>query len=118
MTKARKVNIGIVGACARGGSFKAGCDAVGVNIVAVCDINDEGLVKAKKSLGAKESYTDYAEMLGRSDIEAVIIGTPMPFHAEQSIMALESGRHVLSEVTAAVSWGECRRLVEAVESSG
>ena len=118
MSEEKKINIGIVGACARGGSFKAGCDAVGVNIVAVCDIDEEGLEKAREVLGADESYADYGEMLEKSDIEAVIIGTPMHLHAEQSIKALESGRHVLSEVTAAVSLSEAEALTVAVERSG
>ena len=118
MSEEKTINIGIVGACARGGSFKAGCDAVGVNIVAVCDINEEGLEKAAETLGAPEKYLDYSEMLAKSDIEAVIVGTPMQFHAEQSIAALESGRHVLSEVTAATTLEECEALVKAQRKSG
>ena len=111
------INVGIVGACARGGSFRAGCEAVGLNIRAVCDINVEQLPSAAEALGADEQYADYEEMLDKSRIDAVIIGTPMQFHAAQSIAALERDIHVLCEVTAAVSLDECRALVAAAEAS-
>ena len=58
-------------------------------------------------------------MLDRSDVDAVVIGTPMQLHASQAVAALERGVHVLSEVTAGVSLEECEALVRACrESSG
>lgn len=113
-----KLNIGIVGACGRGASFKAACDALpDVAIQAVCDINGEKLGAAQERLGASERYSDYATMLEKSDIDAVIIGTPMPLHVPQAIAALERHLHVLSEVPAGVSVDECRALVEACQRS-
>jgi len=106
-------DIGIVGACGRGGSFKVACDAVGVNIRAVCDTNADGLDGAVKRLGAEEKYTDYDTMLEKSHLDAVIIGTPMPFHVPQAAAALAQGLHVLSEVPAGVSVDECKALVRA-----
>ncbi len=112
-----ELNFGIVGACRRGGGFKSGCDAVGINIKAVCDINTDDLDGAAKRLGAQEKYTDYEEMLEKADIDAVIIATPMHLHAQQSILALERSIHVLSEVPAAISIEECKSLVQAVNRS-
>ena len=113
-----KINIGIAGACRRGSSFKDACDVLeSVRIHAVCDINAEGLDKAAQHLGASEKYVSYEEMLEKFELDAVIIGTPMPFHASQSILALNKNIHVLSEVTAAVSVEECRKLVKASKSS-
>jgi predicted dehydrogenase len=107
-----KLNIGVVGAAGRGASFRAAFDAHPITrIHAVCDIRQEALPEAAQMLGASETYTDYHEMLDRSDIDAVVIGTPMQFHASQAIAALERRIHVLSEVTAAISIDECRALV-------
>lgn len=112
------MNIGIVGAAGRGKSFKTACDACGdVKIHAVCDTNVNELGKAAEQLGAEEQYTDYHEMLEKSDLQAVVIGTPMQFHAEQSIAALERNINVLCEVTAAVSVDECKALVKAAAKS-
>ena len=107
-------NVGLVGACGRGGSFRAGVEATGVATVhAVCDINADGLEQARECLGAAEAYTDYEQMLDDSDLDAVVVGTPMPLHVPQSIVALDRGLHVLSEVPAAVSVDQCRELVAA-----
>ncbi len=114
----QKINLGIVGACGRGSSFQSACDAMSeVAIHAVCDSNTEDLPAARERLGAREHFTDYETMLEESDIDAVIIGTPMPFHAPMVIAALERDLHVLCEVTAGVSVEECRQLVKACQRS-
>lgn len=114
----KPIRLGIVGACGRGASFKTACDAVEqVTLEAVCDTDAEKLPLARERLGASEQFTDYEEMLDRSALDAVIIGTPMQHHAPMAIAALERGLHVLSEVTAAVSIEECRKLVAACRAS-
>jgi predicted dehydrogenase len=83
----------------------------------VCDIREEELAAAAERLGAAETYADYGEMLARSELDAVVIGTPMQYHAPQAIAALDQDIHVLSEVTATVSIEECRALVAAAARS-
>ncbi len=112
------LNVGIVGAVGRGASFKTACEASGVLALhAVCDIDRDKLDAARKKLGAREQYADYGEMIDKSDLQAVIIGTPMPLHVPQAVAALGKGLHVLSEVPAGVSVAECRALVEAAQTS-
>ena len=114
---AERLKVGLVGAVGRGRSFATGFEANGARVHAVCDIRAEQLAECAEALGADETYTDYAEMLERADLDAVVVGTPMHLHAPQAVAALEAGLHVLSEVPAAVSIDECRRLVEAAEAS-
>ena len=107
-----------MGAAGRGGRFKLALDAINaVSVHAVCDIDPTGLAVAAESLGAQVQYLDYDEMLARSGVDAVIIGTPMQFHVPQAIAALNKNVHVLSEVPAGVSVEECTELVEAAERS-
>jgi len=117
MSTANELRLGIVGACARGGDFKAGCAAAGLKIHAVCDLNAADLDRAAKTLGASQAFTDYEKMLDKSGINAVVIGTPMQLHAAQAVMALQRNIHVLCEVTAAISLDECRQLVRAAQAS-
>jgi predicted dehydrogenase len=42
----------------------------------------------------------------------------MQYHVPHAILALQAGKHVLSEVPAAVSLEECWRLLDAVKASG
>lgn len=109
-----KLNVGIVGAAGRGASFLEAFEANSVTrIHALCDIRKDAITEVAKMLGVSEVYTDYGEMLTRSELDIVVIGTPMVFHGPQAILALKQGIHVLSEVTAAVSLQECQKLVEA-----
>src|SRR5690606_34948025 len=118
MAVLEKLNIGIVGAAGRGASFRAAIEAHPIaRLHAVCDIQAEALTETARRLGASEQYTDYETMLAKSEVDAVIIGTPMPYHAPQAIQALAQNVHVLSEVTAAVSVEECQALVRAANAS-
>lgn len=112
------LKVGVVGSGGRGGSFKRAFELQDkAHIHAVCDIDREVLEASRVRLGAAEAYVQYEEMLEATDVDAVIIGTPMPFHVPQAIAALERDIHVLSEVPAGVSIEECHELVAACQHS-
>ena len=118
METLQKLNIGIVGAAGRGASFRSAIAASGrATVHAVCDIKEDALDAAAERLGAKEKYADYDEMLSGSDIDAVVVGTPMNLHVPQALAAVREGLHVLSEVPAGVNIQECRELVLACKDS-
>lgn len=116
--KSGVIRLGVVGSAGRGSSFRRSIELIdGLEVEAVCDTNLAKLEESRQAMGAKVAYSDYQKMLDESAVNAVIIGTPMPYHASQAIAALQSGRHVLSEVTAAVSMEEARALVKAAKAS-
>ena len=118
-TRHEQFHLGIAGACGRGRSFRVACDALPrVRVHAVCDIDTGALPATAELLGASEQYVGFGEMLERSDLDGVIIATPMPLHASQAIDALDRGLHVFSEVPAAISIEECRGIVRAAKASG
>ena len=113
-----RFHLGITGACGRGKNFRIACNALPkIRVHAICDIDSEALPETAELLGASEQYTDYNDMLDKSNLDGVIIATPMPFHAQQAIAALNKGLHVLSEVPAAVSVQECKEIVQAAQAS-
>jgi len=87
-------------------------------ITAVCDINSETLESVGKSLKLKDNqlFTNYDDFIN-TDIDIVMISTPMPVHAEQSIKAMESGKHVLCELTAATTIADCEKVVNTVKKT-
>lgn len=115
---ADRIRFGIIGAAGRGNSF---VQALGANpateLTALCDVRREPLEANAAELGVEHAFTDAGELLDSGAVDAVIIGTPMQWHAPQAILALERGIHVLSEVTAGVSVEECRDLVRAARRS-
>ena len=107
------IKVGIVGA--RGLSTLPGLQSISdVTVEALCDL-DETLIQAESQRhGIPKTYRVFEDMLD-SDIDAVIIATPMHLHVPQSLQALEAGKHVMSEVTAGVTMDELWWLKEAVE---
>ena len=111
------LRVGIVGR--RGASAAAGLRAQGAEISAFCELDPGILARLGEELGVapRRRFARYDDLLA-SGVDAVVVATPMPLHAPQSIAALDAGKHVLCEVTAAVSLGECRSLLAAVRRSG
>jgi predicted dehydrogenase len=102
----------------RAGAFVAGFRSVpGVEVAALCEADPIVLQEAAARYDVPRRYADYGDLLA-SDVDAVVVGTPMQLHVPQALAALRAGKHVLSEVTAAVSVAECRELVAAVRASG
>ena len=107
------IKVGIVGA--RGLSTVQGLNALpDVKVEALCDLNEELLVSQADKLNIPKRYRTYEDML-ELDIDAIVISTPMQCHFPQVMLALEAGKHVLSEVTAGVTMDELWWLIECVE---
>lgn len=110
------VRFGVIG-LRRGQSLVRICRAVGgAAVTALYDIDATRVTRAAAEIGAR-AFTDVAAFLN-ADIDAVVIASPLPFHAEQAIAALGAGKHVLSEATACNSLDEARALVRAARGNG
>ena len=91
-----------------------------VEVVALCDIDENVLNKRKAELLIKQpsvtkvdTYSDYRKILDRKDIDIVIVGTPDHWHALQMINACAAGKHVYVEKPAGNSIGECNTMIAA-----
>lgn len=109
------IKLGIVGK--RGLVYMPGIlDMDGVEVTALCELDEDLLERYAAEYNIANKFRIYEDMLN-SDIDAVIIGTPMQMHATQSIQALDAGKHVLSEVIAGTNINELFWLKEKVEKS-
>jgi predicted dehydrogenase len=87
--------------------------------VAVCDVWQKRVNKAKEVIGGDvKGYTDYHPLLEQKDIDAVVIATHDPIHAPASIAALEAGKHVYVEKPFTRYLGEAFAVQDAVKKSG
>jgi predicted dehydrogenase len=114
---AGELKVGIVGAPRGGGYVRAVQTIRETALVAICDRDPDTLAQAAARHGVAQTYTDYEAMLD-ADLDVVFVTTPMPLHVPQSVAALRSGKHVLSEVPAATDLQQCWELVQAVRESG
>jgi predicted dehydrogenase len=87
---------------------------------AVCDLYQKHLHSAKDYVGLKdaEAFADHRRLLERKDIDAVIISTVDNWHAQCSIDALESGKHVFCEKPMTRYLGEAWQVYDAVKKTG
>lgn len=63
-----------------------------------------------------KGYDELEAML--KEVEAVVVCTPHPFHADPAIRALEAGVHVLVEKPLAASLQDCDAMIVAAAKSG
>ncbi|UVI33596.1 Gfo/Idh/MocA family protein [Paenibacillus spongiae] len=109
------MRVGVVGV-GRGSSFYGGAQAVGMELVAICDVWEERLQQLGQEFGVT-TYADYDQFL-RHDMDAVILANFFHEHAPFAIRALEAGKHVMSETSACKTLKEGVALARAVEKSG
>lgn len=116
---AKKLKFGIVGL---GGIWNVGHSPdllkhPEVEVVAVCDIIKEKADKWGGQLNAR-SFTDFQEMIEKTDLDVVDICTPNLFHSKVAIAALRAGHHVFCEKPDAISPAEAQKMAAAAEKSG
>ena len=101
-----------------------------VQILAVCDPWRDKREKVKaeinqayaKNAGTDvahtcEAYNDFREVLARKDIDAVLIATPIHWHATMSVMAANAGKDVYCEKPTAVTIQESQAMVKAFQKN-
>lgn len=68
-----------------------------------------------KQYKAAKAYESYDLLFDDPEVDIVYIATPHNSHAELSIKALESGKHVLCEKPIALSYTDAQRMVQAAK---
>ncbi len=94
---------------------RLGIESVGGECVAVVDIDIQRGQARADELGCP-LYTDMRTMLAEVAPDVVSVMTPHPFHAEQSIIGLAAGCHVLVEKPISVQIKEVEAMVAAAEA--
>ena len=91
------IKFGIVGIGTRGSLF---ADTIMQNpyaeLVAVSEINEESLAKAKDKYQAT-GYTDVEEMIQNEVLDALVISTPDFLHYKPVMLAAKKGIHIMVE---------------------
>ena len=94
-------------------------------VTALCDIREAKVTPSatllKETGQAPAVYTGtpeaWREMVRRDDIDLVLIATPWELHAPMSIYAMQQGKHVATEVPAALTLEDCWKLVDTAEAT-
>ena len=119
------VRVGFIGLGMRGpGAVRRWCQIEGTEIVALCDINPEGIAKSQQYIAAagRKPAAEYSgsedawrQLCERDDIDIVYIMTDWKNHAQMALYAMECGKHAAIEVPAAMTLDEIWALIDTSE---
>jgi len=114
----QKIKFAIVGCGSIGTRHIAVTDAEErAQIVALCDIDEKKVKEQSDLYGGINCFTDFDEMLAKSDADVINICTPHGLHAEMAIKAANAGKHVLVEKPMALNVEDCHRMIDAAHKN-
>lgn len=87
-------------------------------VTAAGNLHPESLERLAKDFDIPKTYTNFEEMAGDPEIDAVVIGLPNYLHAPVTIQMLDAGKHVLCEKPMAMSVAEGEQMFEAAQPTG
>jgi predicted dehydrogenase len=96
------------------------CNANNTVVAAACDVYSvrRAFAKDKAQLKEADVYTDHRKLLERKDIDAVLIATHDPWHAQLTIDSLEAGKHVYCEKPLTRYLDEAFKVYDTVKKTG
>jgi len=114
----RKINVAIVGLGFGAEFIPIYRDHPDANMYAICQRTRDKLDEIGDAFGVDARYDSFEELIRDPEVDAVHINSPIHLHAEQTLAALNAGKHVACTVPMATTVDECRAIVEAARRSG
>jgi len=85
---------------------------------AVSDLRPERLKHLQETYHCDKGYPSLADLLKDKSIDAVAIFTEAPNHVPHVVQVLNSGKHCICAVPAAMTLEECHTLIDTVKKTG
>jgi predicted dehydrogenase len=84
----------------------------------LCDASKQAREKVARTIPGARQSEDMEELLADDDLDAVVLATPVPSHAELATRALQAGKHCFVEKPLATTVVDAERAVAAAEQTG
>ena len=111
-----KIQLGIIGFGGMGKWHAENAPRAGVEITAVCDI-DEGKQQEAAAMGYR-MYKTADDLLADPEVNTVILTVPNHLHKEMCIKAARAGKNVITEKPAAMDVAELDAMEAACKEAG
>jgi predicted dehydrogenase len=105
-----KLNVACIGTANRAAENVKGVESE--NIVALCDVDEAFLAKAKEKHPTAKTFSDFRRLIDEKNIDAIVVATADHTHAVATAAAIRSGRHAYCEKPLTHTISECRRIQE------
>jgi predicted dehydrogenase len=111
------LTVGLIGSGNRG-MYVSGIFAKNefARVAAVCDIYDDKLEAAKAKYSGAKTFKKAEDLVG-SDVDAVLIASPIVLHPEHLELAVKAKKHIYCEKAAAVDAKGCLRFKAAAQKA-
>jgi predicted dehydrogenase len=110
------VRVGVVGLGYWGPNLARNFAAIpGSEVTWLCDADEAARERICRTLPAARTTADLDDLLADRDLNAVVLATPVPTHAELAIRVLEAGKHCFVEKPLAQSAADAERAVGAAQ---
>lgn len=111
------LTIGLVG-CGNRGMYVSGIFARNeyAKVTKICDIYDDKLAAGRAKYSGVQEFKDIKELLA-SDVDAVLIATPIVYHPEHFELATKAKKHIYMEKAAAIDAKGCMRVLKAARAA-
>jgi len=116
----KQLKIGIVGA-GRIGNVHAQSITYAIpeaSVVMVTDVIEENARKLAERFGIPKYSADYMDIIRDPEIDAVLVCSPTPTHADISIAAMKAGKHVFCEKPVHTSIEKILEVQKVAEETG
>jgi predicted dehydrogenase len=122
-----RINLGFIGIGMMGrGHLDSFLGNPGVQVVAVCDVHrvrrEDAVERVHRAYAQQRkagtytgcaAYVDFRELIGRTNIDAVVIATPDHWHAIPAILAARARKDIYCEKPLSLTIAESRAMVDA-----
>jgi predicted dehydrogenase len=113
-----RVRVGMIGVGGRGQELlKQILQVPNAQLVAIADIYSRRRDEAKQMAPGIQTLDDHRRLLDRSDIDAVIVASPLHIHARHFLDTLSAGKDLYCEKTMTWSISEAEQCLAAAKSS-
>jgi predicted dehydrogenase len=111
--------VGVVGLGYWGPNLARNFDRLpGCELAWICEGSDEARERASAAFPGASATAEFEELLGDDSLDAVVIATHVPAHAELALRAIEAGKHCFVEKPLAQSAADAERVVAAAREAG
>jgi 2-hydroxy-4-carboxymuconate semialdehyde hemiacetal dehydrogenase len=115
----KTINVALAGAGAFGIKHLDGIKNIdGAKVVSLVGLELDATKEVAAKYGIPHVATDLAESLALKDVDAVILCTPTPMHAVQSVACLNAGKYVQVEIPLADSWRDAQAVADLQKRTG
>lgn len=109
----------IIGFGGMGQRHLLACRQIGVEVVAICDMDPEKLSLATRECPGASVYSTSEELLDGEDVDMVTVATNGPSHSKVVVDAAARGiRKIFCEKPLATSLSDARRMIEVCDQQG